>query len=206
MTERSWLEGWRLTAVSAALIALAALTLVLADAGSEAGLRAAIRLTARTSFVLFVLAFVASSAAQLLPSVFTRWQLRNRRYLGLGFAASHGWHGLAILAFAQLHPQSFAEHTRTTSIAGGLVAYAFIAAMAAASCERSAAWLGPRAWKLLHVVGGLVIWVAFFKATFVRTAGASAYWLPVAILVAAMALRIASWLSTARATAARLQR
>ena len=204
MTTRPWLEGLRLTAVFAALIALAFAALLLAGgAGSETGVRAAIRLTARTSFVLFVLAFAASSAAQLWPSAFTRWQLRNRRYLGLAFAASHAWHGLAILAFARFYPLAFGEHTRTTSIGGGLVAYALIAAMAATSFDRSAAWLGPRAWKVLHTVGGLVIWIAFFKATFVRTANGAGYWFPVAILIAAMAMKLASWF-TAR-TAARIR-
>jgi len=198
MTPRPWLEGLRSTAVSAALIALAAAALVIADAGGETGIRAAIRLTARTSFALFVLAFVASSAAQLWPGRFTSWQLRNRRYLGLSFAASHGLHGLAILAFARFFPLSFAEHTRDTSIGGGLVAYALIAAMAATSFDRSAAWLGARAWKVLHTIGGLVIWVAFFKATFVRTTNGAGYWVPVAILIAAMALKLASWF-TARA-------
>jgi DMSO/TMAO reductase YedYZ heme-binding membrane subunit len=70
--------------------------------------------------------------------------------------------------------------------------------MAVTSCDRTAAWLGPRAWKVLHTVGGLVIWVAFFKATFVRTANGSAYWFPVAILIAAMALRVASRFIPAR--------
>jgi methionine sulfoxide reductase heme-binding subunit len=201
MTSRPWLEGMRLIAVSALLIALAAAALVIADGGGEGGIRAAIRLTARTSFVLFVLAFVASSAAQLWPGRFTGWQLRNRRYLGLSFAASHGLHALAILSFAHFHAASFAEHTRTTSIGGGLFAYAMIAAMAATSCDRSAAWLGARAWKALHVVGGLVIWAAFFKATFTRTANGPGYWFPVAILIAALGLRVASRFIPARAPA-----
>jgi methionine sulfoxide reductase heme-binding subunit len=198
MTTRPWLEGPRMTAVSAALIALACAALLFADAGSEASVRAAIRLTARSSFALFVLAFAASSVAQLWPGAFTRWQLRNRRYLGLAFAASHALHGLAILSFAQLYPIAFAEHTRNTSIGGGLVAYAFIAAMAATSSDRAAAWLGPRPWKALHALGGLVIWIAFFKATLVRTSNGAGYWFPVAILIAAMALRIASRLMPAR--------
>lgn len=157
-------------------------------------MRAVIRLTARTSLVLFVLAFSASGAARFLAGSFTAWQLRNRRYLGLAFAASHGLHALAIIAFAQLYASAFAEHTRNTAIGPGLGAYALIAVMAATSNDRAVAWLGPRAWKALHVIGGFVIWGAFFKATFTRTGNGAGYWLAVALLIAALALRLASWL------------
>lgn len=37
------------------------------------------------------LAFAASSINVLAPSRFSRWLLRNRRYVGLSFAAGMGW-------------------------------------------------------------------------------------------------------------------
>ena len=188
------LEGARVTAVSAGLIAASMGLLLVLDGAGQDGVRATIRLSARTSLLLFVLAFSASGAARFLAGGFSAWQLRNRRYLGLAFAASHGLHGLAILSYAQLYPSAFAEHTRTTAIGPGLFAYALIAAMAATSNDRAVAWLGPRAWKVLHVLGGFVIWVAFFKATFTRTGQSAGYWLPVVVLLAALALRLASWL------------
>jgi hypothetical protein len=191
-------EGWNLTRLAAGLIALGSLAITLADGASEDSLRVAIRMTARTSFVLFVLAFSASSLHRFWANDFSRWQLRNRRYLGVSFAASHGVHALAIIALAVLHPASFQEHTRTTSVGPGVIAYAFIIAMALTSSNKSVALIGTRAWKVLHTIGSLYIWVAFAKAFFIRTPLAALYWVPFAILVAALVLRIASWRMEAR--------
>lgn len=186
-------EGWTLTQLAAGLIALTSLAIALADGASEDSIRAAIRMTARSSFVLFVLAFSASSLHRFLANDFTRWQLRNRRYLGVSFAASHGVHALAIIALALLHPASYQEHTRTTSVGPGLIAYAFIVAMAFTSCDKGVALIGPRAWKVLHTTGSLYIWAAFAKAFFIRAPAAPLYWVPFGILIAALALRVASW-------------
>ena len=43
-------------------------------------------------------------------------------------------------------------------------AYLCIAAMTATSFDRTAAWLGPRKWRLLHLVGGWYIWISFAVA------------------------------------------
>ncbi len=75
------------------------------------GVRMVIRFTARTSLLFFCLAFSAAALAQLRPNTWTRWQCRNRRYLGVTFAASHGLHALAIVAFAQMDPAAFAAAT-----------------------------------------------------------------------------------------------
>ncbi len=56
------------------------------------GVRMVIRFTARTSLVLFCLAFSAAALARLWPNASTRWLRRNRRYLGVSFAASHAIH------------------------------------------------------------------------------------------------------------------
>ena len=191
------LERSRLTWTTSALIALAAAALWLADPG-EGGVRAAIRLTARSSLLLFTLAFSAAALARFLPGPFTRWQLRNRRYLGLGFAASHGLHALAIASFALRYPASFAEHTRSMPIGPGLVAYAFIVAMAATSTDGAVRWLGRRRWKTLHGVGSLYVWAAFFKAVLTRTPRSPGYWLAVALLTSALLLYLANWALPAR--------
>ncbi len=80
------LHGWRLfVAIAAVLIAFALGAFVL-HADVAEGSRAAIRVTARTSFLLFLAAFTASSFASLLPGPFTRFLLRERRTVGLSFA------------------------------------------------------------------------------------------------------------------------
>ncbi|MBX9823823.1 MAG: hypothetical protein K2Y27_02390, partial [Xanthobacteraceae bacterium] len=103
------------------------------------GVRLAIRATARTSLVLFALAFTASALAELIPTEATRWQRRNRRYLGVSFAVSHFIHLGAILALAALDRELFWKLTNVTTIVLAGTAYLFIAAMTATSFNRTAA-------------------------------------------------------------------
>ena len=80
---------------------------------------------------------------ELLPSDATRWQRRNRRYLGVSFAVSHFIHPGVILALAALDRELFWKLTNITTIVLAGAAYLFIAAMTATSFDRTAAWLGP---------------------------------------------------------------
>jgi sulfoxide reductase heme-binding subunit YedZ len=184
----SWLRGWRLLGVLALLVVVAAAATV-ARAPDVDGVRAAIRLTARTSLVLFTLAFTASAAFRLWPSRFTRWQRQNRRQLGLAFAVSHGVHLVAIIAFARLDPHGFAARTTTGSLLSGSLAYAFIAAMSLTSFDRTAAWLGARRWRILHGAGSYYIWMSFVIAFAKRVPAEPAYLVGVVILGAALGAR-----------------
>jgi DMSO/TMAO reductase YedYZ heme-binding membrane subunit len=180
------------------VIASLALAIVLAGAASADALGLAIRFTARTSFALFSAAFTAAALHRLWPGPFTRWQRRNRRYLGLAFAASHAIHGAAIVTLAVLHPVAFHDHTREMNPIPGLIAYAFLLAMTVTSFDRTAAWLGRRAWNVLHTVGSLYLWGAFLNAFLVRARHAPGYWLPVALAVIAITLRVVAWASRRR--------
>ena len=191
-------EGWRLTAALSAAIAASALGVVLAGSGDAAAITLAIRLTARSSLLIFCLAYSASALHHLLPHLATRWLLRNRRQLGLAFAASHAVHGVAIIAYAALHPQHFAQHVAVRPPLPGLIAYGLIVAMALTSSNRAQSFLGMRAWKILHGVGGLYIWVAFSAACWTRVAQQPLYLIPLALLVAVMLLRFLSWVSRRR--------
>ena len=158
---RSWLEGWRLLAVlTCSLVALSLWIASLRQFEVE-GVRMVIRFTARSSLLLFCLAFSAAALARLWPSAGTRWLRRNRRYLGLSFAGSHAIHATAIVAFANMDPASFAEATSAASYIFGGIGYGFIIAMSATSFDRTAALIGPRAWRALHFVGGYYVWFQF---------------------------------------------
>ena len=101
-------ESWQLLGAIALLLVVLAGALLVASP-DVAGLRMVIRQTARSSLLLFLLAFTASAAARRWPGGVTAWQLRNRRHLGLGFAVSHTIHALAIAGFAALDPQAFRQ-------------------------------------------------------------------------------------------------
>src|SRR3954453_2619033 len=130
---QNWFESWRLFAV----LSLALIVLSLWIAGMRQfevdGVRMVIRFPARTSLLFFCLAFSAAALARLWPNAWTRWQRRNRRYLGVTFASSHGIHAVAIAAFAAMDPAGFAAATSPASYAFGGIGYAVIIAMAATS-------------------------------------------------------------------------
>jgi hypothetical protein len=188
-----WLEGWTLTAAAAVAVAALSVAIVLVGHASGDALGLAIRTTARTSFALFALAFTASAAHRLWPGRFTRWQRRNRRYLGVAFAASHLIHAAMIATLAALDPAAFHVRVGEMSRVPGLVGYGFVIAMAATSFDRSAALLGRRGWRVLHTVGALYLWVAFLNAFLIRALRMPGYWPAVGLGVAAMAIRIAAW-------------
>src|SRR5471032_761018 len=101
---QNWFQGWRLFAMlTLTLIALSIWIAGMRQFEVE-GIRMVIRFTARTSLLLFCLAFGAGALARLWPNAWTRWQRRNRRQLGVSFAASHFIHAIAIVLFAAMSP------------------------------------------------------------------------------------------------------
>lgn len=192
-------EGWSIVgAVTIALTLLVSIEAMTTTAPVD-GIRGIIRATARSSFALFALAFTASAAAYFWPSALTRWQLRNRRYLGVSFAVSHTVHLFAIFALGHIAPAELAaEANAITWIFGGL-AYVFIALMTATSFDSTARLISPRAWSTLHTVGSYYIWLIFANSYLSRAAIIPAY-IPVAALVVfILCLRIAARISRTRA-------
>jgi DMSO/TMAO reductase YedYZ heme-binding membrane subunit len=191
MSQRhSWFEGWRLLAVLT--LSLIALSLWIASMRQfeVEGVRMVIRFTARSSLLLFCLAFGAAALARLWPNAWTRWQRRNRRYLGLSFAASHAIHAVAIIVFANMDPAGFAEATSPASYIFGGIGYAVIIAMSATSFDRTAALIGPRTWHTLHLVGGYYLWFQFMVSFGKRVPAMPAYAAFLIPLLAVMALRM----------------
>ena len=180
-------QGWRLVGVLSFLVAAMTLGFIAGHGWDAEGIRLAIRATARTSLVLFVMAFTAGALVELIPSEATRWQRRNRRYLGVSFAVSHFIHLTVIAALAVVDQSLFWKLTNIGTIVLAGSAYLFIAAMAATSFDRTAAWLGPRKWRVLHLVGSWYIWISFAVAIGKRVPLDRFYW-PLATLVLAAAI------------------
>ncbi len=196
------MNGWRLMGLLSLLLTAMALYLLSVQGWDTEGIRLVIRATARTSLVLFVLAFTASAMVELLPSEATRWQRRNRRYLGVSFAVSHLIHLIAILSLASIDSVLFWKLTNINTIVLAGTAYLFIAAMAATSFDRSAAWLGPRKWRLLHLLGGWYIWISFAVAVGKRVPLDRFYWPMAALVLAAGIVRlVAMWRRSRRRAA-----
>lgn len=192
-------EGWSIVgAVAVALIL--GVTIVAMTAGEPiAGVRGIIRMTARSSLTLFALAFTASAAQHFWPNAWTRWQLRNRRQLGVSFAVSHTVHFIAILALGRIAPLELATHTDPIIWIFGGLAYVFIALMTLTSFDSTAQLISRRAWTTLHTVGSYYIWLIFANSYLSRAAMMPEY-IPAAVFVLfILGLRIAAIVSRSRA-------
>jgi sulfoxide reductase heme-binding subunit YedZ len=196
MTHRrlAWFEGFRLLTVLSATL----LMLCIAIAGMRHfevdGIRKVIQFTARSSLLLFCVAMSASALLRLMPSAGTRWIRRNRRMFGLSFAVSHGLHAVAIACFAAMAPAAFSEATSSATFIFGSIGYALIVAMAATSFDRSAAMIGPRAWRILHAVGTYYLWFQFCVSFGMRIPQMPNYaWFLVPLMIA-MTIRITAML------------
>ncbi|WP_428247173.1 ferric reductase-like transmembrane domain-containing protein [Ferrovibrio sp.] len=186
----TWISRWRLAVLLSLLLTAMTLAILWSHGGSVEGYRVAIRATARTSLLLFLLAYTASALAQLYPGTFARRLLRERRALGLSFAASHALHLYAIIVFWNTDPVLFGTQSNTPSQSFGSIAYLFIALMALTSNERAVRWLGPKRWSRLHAIGGLYIWGTFVVSFAKRAPDKPLYWAAVMLLLAVMVLRL----------------
>ncbi|HTR84250.1 MAG TPA: hypothetical protein VMI56_07205 [Reyranella sp.] len=199
---RRLLNGWALLCVVSLVLLAMAGGLAALHQFDVSGVRLVIRATARTSLILFALAFSASALVKLWPGDLTLWQRRNRRQLGLAFAVSHAIHAVAIVTFARMDPAGFHAQTMAGTLVSGGLAYLFIAAMAATSFDRAAAWIGPRTWRALHWMGGYYILVSFIVTNGKRIGTSPYYALPVLLMVAILVLRMVARQRTAPAATA----
>ena len=166
--------------------------------GAE-GLRSAIRATARSSFALFLLAFLASSMVTLLPGNGSRWLLRERRYVGLAFAFSHTVHGLLIYRYAQQFPELFWAGRTVTSSLPGSIGYVFLLLLTLTSFKAPMRLLGGRTWKTLHSTGMWVLAGVFCLSFYKRIPMGGGYSLAFALMFSAIALKLTAKLAPRRA-------
>lgn len=118
----------------------------------------ATRLTARWSFIWFLIAFAARPLHQMFGGIWTE-ALRQRRYIGLGFAAAHTIHAIC---FAWLILATPVTRPLVVFVGGGAT-YLAMWLMALTSSDWARRALG-RNWKRLHFWGSWLIWAAFLNS------------------------------------------
>lgn len=116
----------------------------------------ATRYTARVSALFFLAAFAANPLATLWRSATTDWLLRERRGLGLGFCAAHVVHLAAVIGRSIT-----GEPPSIVAIAGGSIAYVWLAAMALTSTDAAVQRIGVMRWRRLHGWGMHYLWAIF---------------------------------------------
>jgi len=190
--------------VSAAMI----IAMLAADLSSGEGISTLIQLSVRCAVPLLYVVFAASAVQALFPGPIGRWLLRNRKYLGLGFAAAMAWQGLFILWMVIGYTDYYVEQVYVLRDAiEGVTGYTFLLAMTVTSFPCGRKFLSPRQWRLLHLSGIYFLWAYAF----------SVYWwalfyysnpVPLDYVyywggIAAWGLRAAAWGKRRRKAAAR---
>ncbi len=183
--------------LAAALLSftVAGTVLVAGDGGREAT-RLALRLTARLSFVYFMVAFVASPLARLRPGTFSRWLVRRRRAFGVAFGASMTIHVGCILRLYTLYAPDRPPMVTDADFFVGVPGLVLVALMTITSLIAVRRRIPPRAWKRLHTVGLYAVWSIFFLCLIDSVSRKEtdhpvvAYYAFIAVLVAAMTLRL----------------
>ena len=182
------LQEWRIVVVSALTVGAIVSVIWLFHGINEQGMRMAIRVTARTSTLLFLGAFVASSLHKLWSSPISVWLLKNRRYLGISMAVSHIYHAIALFGLGYVTAGA-APPFEPLAIFG----YVLLIAMTVTSFKQPADWLGKRGWKMLHSTGMYFFWLAFLFEYSLKLPNSMLIYSPfVILLVLAMMLRLAA--------------
>ena len=182
------LQRWQIVKWSTMAIAITLALILLSNGINEASFRIAIRFTARSSCILFLLAFIASSLRKLKASPAANWLLINRRYLGLSMAISHGFHAVAIAGVAILTSENMVRNNFDANLG-----YIFIFLMTITSFKHPAAILGRCGWKILHTVGMYYLWLSFTVAFSSRLSESWLIYAPfVLALTGAIILRLLS--------------
>ena len=189
-------QGWSLFNLIAALVLLMTALILIINPDLTEGVRSAIRATARSSFVLFLLAFTASAFTVLVPSPLSKSLVRERRFIGLAFAFSHLVHALLIYWYGQLNTEFWPGRTTLGNVPG-TVGYVFILLLALTSFKSTTRLIGTTAWKRLHTTGMWVVAAIFAYSNFKRIPMSDWYVLPFGLICAATAIRLVGKLAQA---------
>ena len=158
------LNGWPLFGVIAGLSFAIILTgLAISGTSTPEATVAMIRLSVQLASPWIYLAFVATALGQLFPSNFASWLLRNRRYVGLAFAAGFVWQAVFIVVLLALHGDYYATVLHDTAeFISRMLSYVLLLALTVTSFFPVRRAMDPRHWRLLHRVGIWYFWAAIW--------------------------------------------
>ena len=193
------LNGWPLFFLIAAVTFAAMVTayLVIGADSPEAAI-SLIRLSVQFASPWVFLAFIARPMTQLFPGNLSKWLLRNRRYLGLSFAAGFGWQAVFIGVLLALHNAYYWEEMHNDiDLLLRMASYVFLVALTITSFYPVRRKMRPEHWRWLHLVGIWYFWAAIWASYAPMALSSNAKTVDVVYAVvglAALALRAAAYL------------
>ena len=161
------LNGWPLLYLVAGLtFAVICVGLVVIGVSTPEATVTMIRSSVQFASPWIFLAFVARPLVQLYPSDFSHWLLRNRRYIGLSFAAGFAWQAVFIAVLLALYPDYYWQVLHNTAdLVLRMLSYLLLLALTITSFYPVRRAMRPRSWRVLHLVGVwyflAAIWVSY---------------------------------------------
>jgi sulfoxide reductase heme-binding subunit YedZ len=159
-----------------------------------------IRLSVQLASPWVFLAFVATPMSQLFPGNWSTWLLRNRRYLGLSFAAGFGWQAVFIGLLLTLHNAYYWEELHNDiDLLLRMASYVYLFALTITSFFPVRRRMRPEHWRWLHLVGIWYFWAAIWASYAPMAMSGDAKTIDVVYTVVglfALVLRIAAFLRT----------
>ncbi len=175
------------------MLAVGAVVLTIFDKNGtdEATVVLALRLTAYSSLLIYLLLFIARPMRQLVDTHLTRTLKKNRRYFGIALAGSHTVHLVLIINYV------LGPHIPWHNLFIGGVAYSFLYLMLITSFDAPAAAIGPDAWRRLHKAGLYWIGGTFtftLSNNLVANPDSLIHQIVIALILAAISIRVIAFL------------
>lgn len=134
------------------------------DLSNAEAVSSMIQVSVRCAVPLLYIVFAASSIQALFPGPFSRWLLRNRKYLGLSFAVAMAWQAFFIIWLVAVHTDYYVNEVYVLRDAiEGIGGYLFLIAMTVTTFSWGRQKLNPKQWRWLHLSGIYFLWAYAFS-------------------------------------------
>jgi hypothetical protein len=165
MLESRAINGWSLFSLITIPICLVlVIAMTRTDLSTATGISSMIQLSVRASVPWLYLAFSASSIHALHRGASSRWLMRNRRVLGLCFAAGMAWQLAFILWMVSRHWGYYVQEVYLLSdIVVQIPGYVFLIAMTLTSFKPLRRRLSSLQWRRLHKGGIYFLWATVWS-------------------------------------------
>ena len=139
-------------------------TMMGTDMSTASGVSSMIGFSVRLAVPFIYLVVAASSVQILFPGSFSKWWLRNRKYIGMCFAVAMSWQGLFIFIMSYFFRDYYFENVYLfRDELEGSIGYIFLPAMVVTSFHFGRKHLSAKQWKLLHKSGIYFLWAYPFS-------------------------------------------
>ena len=159
------INKWRLFwLISIPMFITIVVTMMGTDMSTASGVSSMIGFSVRLAVPFIFLVVAASSMQILFPGSFSKWWLRNRKYIGMCFAVAMSWQGLFIFIMSYFFRDYYFENVYLfRDELEGSIGYIFLPAMVVTSFHFGRKHLSAKQWKLLHKSGIYFLWAYPFS-------------------------------------------